>query len=186
MSRRSARLSRAPSDVSSVARGKWSNEHDTKHAKLSRNYVGDGKMLRELRHPDFDEHAQHDANELRAATHQNYNEAELADEAAHTHLHTSHRRRPKKRDDPPPPEEQPELTAPAPAPAPARVSRRRKSSRSPSPAGAASPAAAAGGSTEAQEAGGSSTLPDILPWIFIGGCAYIGGTWLLSVVSAAT
>lgn len=62
-------------------------------ARLARNYVGDEKVLRSLRGSDFDEHAQHDSNELRAAARHNYSEAQMADDASHTHLHVSHRHR---------------------------------------------------------------------------------------------
>ena len=182
MSRRSSRISsRVPSDVSSVARRKWSEEHDTKHAKLTRNYAGDDTVFHELRHPDFDEHAQHDANELRAATHHNYNEVQLADEATRTHLHTSHHRQTRAgRSE----GQEPEPIASAPAPAGTeeqpRKSRHRNSPRSPSPA--PSQFAAASGLEEKQETGGS--ILDMLPWVYIGGCALIGGTWLRSVASA--
>jgi hypothetical protein len=56
----------------------------TEHAKVERNFVGDAKMLEELRESDFP------SSGLRSQAHHDYNEGHLADGAAHTHLAHPH------------------------------------------------------------------------------------------------
>ena len=77
-------LSRSRKASSRPSRGKgWAATHDVRGASLQRNFVGDAKMLDELRSHDFDEETQHDGRELRTQAHVNY------DETTH-HLHNTH------------------------------------------------------------------------------------------------
>lgn len=78
--------SRAVSRKKSAGKS-WAATHDVRGASLTRNYVGDAKMLTELRSHDFDEQRQHDGRELRTEAHVNY------DETAHRNTHPASRRR---------------------------------------------------------------------------------------------
>ena len=158
----------------------WRKDHDTDHSRLQRNYTATEEMLHELRgDADFSEHAQHDSNELRPAAHHNYNEAALEDAAFQTNLHGHGRRR-----------------------SSARASSRRTPSRSPGRRTAKSlpkspspapPAKRVRNQSQAESAdniqrnakqsNGSTRWPEIWPWIYIGGCAAVGGSWIVAMLT---
>ena len=147
-------------------------------ASLSRNYVGEAKMLHEMRSSDFDEREAHDSNELRAAVHHDYNEAQLADNASGTHLHKPHKKASRQSTSSAPAIQKPKAKK-TPAKPRRRLSRARKSvTRSPSPV------IVKPGKAHVEEAAHGIGL-DILPWLYIGGCAAIASTFVMPLVATA-
>jgi hypothetical protein len=94
MSRRSARKKESVSPLQSIKRSRR-----TGGASITRNYVGDERVLRSLRSSDFDEQNQHDGRELRSEVRVDYNESHLSDNAFHRRhrQQTSRSRSPTKR-----------------------------------------------------------------------------------------
>ena len=180
--RRSRRKSTAPQAYdpdAEAARPQFASTTDTGKAKLRRNYVGKESMLKTLRASDFEEKEQHDANELRAEVHHDYNESHLADKAAHEHRSGPHKKKkaaPKKSAKKSP---SPAPKSRSPSPAPKRKSASpsppKRTSRSPSPAPEPQdeePKA----EEEVEEPTGADAMQRILLLIVLAIVAYYGAT----------
>jgi hypothetical protein len=91
--------------------------------------------LKTLRAEDFEEKEQHDANELRAEVHHDYNEGHMADKASRTHKAVPHKKKaaPKRKSAKESPSPARKSRSPSPAPKSRSPSPAPKS-RSPSPA----------------------------------------------------